>query len=483
MNGPLRRLGYVVVASFAVLVLAVSYVQVLAADRFRDDPRNERVAIARTGKERGVIVAADGVVLAESVAAAEEQQVFDRLYPGGPPFAHLVGYTSRLFGDTGLESSYADLLRSRRDLTISDLLTALTGGDLRPHRLELTLSSDLQQAVYQALGGQQGAVVALEPRTGAVLALVSSPSFDPAALTGANAAASWEALLADPAAPLSNRATNELYAPASTFKLVVAAAGLDGSIASPDTEYPDEAELDLPGSSVVIRNFSGEPCEDGQTVSLQVAMVQSCNTVFAALAMQLGADVLGTAAEAAGFNRQYELGVPVATSVFPLDELRNDQAALGQSGIGERSVRATTIQMALVAAAIANQGVAMAPFVVRSVVDADGVVVESTEARPLDRAMSPATALLIGQMMERVVTEGTGRRGAIPGVRVAGKTGTTESESRAPDVWFVAFAPVEDPVIALAVFVEEGGEAGESATGGTVAAPIAAEIIAHYLDN
>ncbi len=481
MNGPIRRLALTVLVGLGLVLGSATWFQVLGADRYRSDPRNARPAISRSVKERGVIVTGDGTILAESLPDEDDPRSFARRYPEGEAFAPVVGYTSLLVGDAGLEAAYADELRSRRDLTISDLIAVLLGRDLRPLSLQLTLDPELQRTAYEALAGRRGAVVALDPATGAVLALVSSPSFDPETLLGSDAVDRRRDLLDDPDQPLLDRATRSLYPPASTFKVLVAAAAFDAGVAGPESEYPDLTEFPLPGSTATIRNFTGRTCGDGTTVTVQTAFVRSCNTTFAALALDVGAEPLARTAEAAGFDRDLRFPWEVARSTFPLDLVRRDPAALAQSGIGERDVRATPLTMAMVAAAVANGGETMAPFLVRQVFDADGEAVDVTQPTTLGRAMSPATAAVLGGLMELVVTEGTGRRAAVPGLRVAGKTGTAASPEGPPHAWFIGFAPVERPRIAVAVLVESGGDVGESATGGTVAAPIARALFERFL--
>lgn len=460
-----------------------SWVQVVAADTYRLDPRNARYNLTQTGKERGLIISADGSVLARSDPDPTTTGSFLRIYPEGPVFANVVGYSSLLFGEEGLERAYSNDLRSRRDLTISDLLSVILGRDLRPLNLQLTVDANLQRLAYQALGNQAGAVVALDPNTGAILAMVTKPSFDPALLLGPDAAAQYQTLLADPARPSSDRATRELYPPGSTFKTLVAAAALESGAATLETTFPDEPAFQLPGSTSVITNAGGGNCNNGVTVSLQQAFVRSCNTTFARLAIDVGAEPIGAVANRAGFNRELPFPWTVAESSFLTEQLADDPAALGQSGIGERDVRATTLQMAMIAAAVANSGVVMNPFPVAQTFDADGATVEVTEPEALDSAFTSETAALLTQMMERVVTEGTGRQAAVPGIRVAGKTGTATGVEGRPHAWFIGFAPVDAPSIAVAVFVEAGGNLGESASGGAVAAPIASQIISEWLNR
>ncbi len=483
MNGPIRRVAIGIFTCLALLLAGVTWYQVVRADELRADPRNARPALSERGKERGLIVAVDGTILARSVPDPEDERSFVREYPLGEAFTHLVGYSSFLVGNSGLEAAYSRELRSRRDLTISDLVAAILGEDLRPNSIEVTASPELQAAALEALGDNRGAVVALDPATGAILAMVSTPSFDPAILLGADGSEQWEALLDDPTQPARDRATRELYAPGSTFKTIVAAAALDTGTANPGTTFPDPAEFELPGSSATISNANGKPCNDGRSATMLQAFVRSCNTVFADLAVQLGAVDIGITAEALGFNNDVGFEWTVPPSVWDTQALARDPAALAQSGIGERDVRATPLQMAMVAAAVANEGMAVSPFAVRRVFDADGETVDEHEVHELGQAMSTETALTLAQMMERVVTEGTGTRAAVPGVRVAGKTGTATGSGGFSNPWFIGFAPVESPTIALAVFIEGSEVSGESASGGSLAAPIAAELIRVWLSR
>jgi penicillin-binding protein A len=480
VNGPIRRLGAALLGSIAILLLAVTWYQVVRADDLKTDPLNARPALTERGKERGVILTSDGMVVARSVQV-EGTRGFTRLYPDGPLYAHTVGYSSFLVGDAALEASRVSTLRSRRDLTISDLLAALLGTDLRPRNLEITIDSRLQEAAYQALGEHQGAVIALDPTTGAVLAAVSKPSFDPNLLVGVDARAYWDSLLADPGRPLSDRGTRELFAPGSTFKTVVAASAIDLGLANPGTTFSDPLEFPLPGSTATIGNAWGGPCNDGISVNLHRAFTRSCNTVFADLAIQIGATAIETVTDALGWNRSLEFEWAVPPAAWPAEQLGRDLAALGQSGIGERDVRATPLHMAMIAAAVANRGQVMAPYLVDRVFDADGDGVDTTQPLVLGRAVSPETAATMALMMERVVTEGTGRAAAVPGVRVGGKTGTATGPRGFPNMWFIGFAPVANPTIALAVLVEGTPTTGPSGSGGAVAAPIAAEILRAWM--
>lgn len=482
MNGPIRRLAVGLFIAFGALLFAVTWVQVVRADELKLDPRNPRPALTARGKERGIIVTADGTVVARSVQE-EESRDFVREYPEGESFAHVVGYSSFLVGESGLEAAYSSQLRSRRDLTISDIIAAIFGADLRPRNLEMTVDARLQRAAAEGLADYAGAVVALDPATGAVLASYSNPSFDPALLASDEAAANWEELIVDPSAPLSDRATRELFAPGSTFKTVVAAAAMDTDVAGPSTVFADPVQFQLPGSTATISNFSGRACGDGNSVQLRRAFVRSCNTIFADLAIQTGAANIGLTAEGMGWNSAIDFPWTIPQATWRTEELAIDPAALGQSGIGERDVRAAPLHMAMVAATVANDGVAVTPYLVRRVFDADGVTVEEAESAPIGRAMSSETAATLRELMTQVVTDGTGTGAAVSGVQVAGKTGTATGIGGFANAWFIGFAPAEDPQIAFAVLVQGNQQTGPDATGGRLAAPIAARLVEAWIET
>jgi peptidoglycan glycosyltransferase len=487
MNVSLRRAAYAMFLAFAVLVGAVTYIQVVRGSEYKNDARNARVVATRTGRERGPILTADEVVLAASTPSSIDPKLYVRSYPEGDLYAHTVGYTSVLFGSTGLESAWSQELVSDRDATLSGVLNGLLGGDTRPRGLRLTLEHDLQKVAAEALGDQKGAIVALDPRTGAVLAMVSYPSFNPNALTGPLSADAGTALENDTDEPLRNRTIDESYAPGSVFKVITTASGLDFGVVSPSSEFPDPIELELPDSDATISNFDKDVSDDGKIVTLEIGFIRSCNTVLAQLGMDVGGDDLGITAESFGFNRTIPFDLGVLVSFFPgQGSIESNPSATAQSAIGQRDVQTTPLLMAMSAAAVANGGNAMEPHLVRDVFTSDGSIEFSTEPSVWRRAMSPATAAVLSDMMEQVVISGTGRKAAVPGVRIAGKTGTAQVTDNPPHAWFVGFGPVgaseDDPSIAIAVVVESGGNFGETATGGSVAAPIAQRVLAKFFE-
>ena len=486
MNTPVRRIVWALLAGFVALILATTWIQAVVGPDYRDDPRNPRLSAWRVGRERGAIITEDGVVAGRSDPNPEDPQTFTRVYPTIDRYAHTVGYVSVLFGSRGLERTRERDLVSHRDSTISGVLNAVLGGDPRPRGLRLTFDDELQSVAIDALEGSRGSIIALDPTTGAVLASVSTPGFDPNALVGSDAGPVGKALEEDPEIPLLHRTIATTYPPGSTFKIITTAAALETGIAGPATEFADPEALELPGTSSTIHNYDNDVCIDGQPVTLAEAFVRSCNTTFAALGMQVGAEALTETAEAFGFNQEIPYDLPVLSSSMPeAVDFYDDPAATAQNALGQRDVRATPIQMALVAAAVANEGNIMIPYVVGDVFTHDGRIETETEPTLWRRAISPASAAILSDLMEQVVLSGTGHNAAVPGVRVAGKTGTAEVTGASPHVWFIGFAPVDpepwERQIALAIVLEDGGPAGETASGGSVAAPIAANLFEAYL--
>jgi peptidoglycan glycosyltransferase len=365
-------------------------------------------------------------------------------------------------------------------LLVRRLSDYVTGRQPEGGRVVLTLSAAAQKAALAGLAGHRGAAVALDPRTGAVLAMVSTPSYDPNRLSSHNGTkirSYYEALQADDGDPLLNRAVQQTYPPGSTFKVITSAAALSSGKFTPDSRIPSPRELDLPQTDKNLKNFGGESCGDGKTSTLADAFRISCNTAFGGLGMTLGGDKVREQAEKFGFGDN-DLQVPtrIARSVFP-DSLSKPQEA--QAAIGQYDVRVTPLQMAMVAAGVANGGDVMKPYLVREVQGPDLSRLSTTEPSVYrSDAISREVADQLTAMMELVVNGGTGRSAQIPGVRVAGKTGTAQhATGEAPHAWFIGFAPADDPQVAVAVVVEDGGSAGSEATGGRVAAPIARNIM------
>ncbi|MDQ0372545.1 peptidoglycan D,D-transpeptidase FtsI family protein [Cellulomonas humilata] len=483
MNTPLRRLATVVLVMFVGLMASATWVQYFQADRLNNDSRNVRTLYREFGNARGpIVVAGDAIALSTKV---EDSYGYQRSYTNGELYSAMTGFYSVVNGRTELERAANEELTGRGDqLFFSRIRDLLTGRQPEGAAVETTINPAAQQAAFDGLAGQQGAVVALEPSTGKILALVSTPGFDPNALAShdiAAAGAAYQALSSAPGNPLRSNATQETYPPGSTFKLVTATAALESGQYTPESTLPAPERLTLPQTTATIGNFGGGGC-GADPITLADALRISCNTAFGQLGLNVGADALRAQAERFGFNDP-DLTIPmkVVESVFPAEM---DLPVTAQSAIGQRDVRATPLQMAMVSAAIANGGQLMTPYTVQTVRSADLHRVSETEPTLYSTAMSPGTAAAMRDMMVGVVESGSGVAAQIPGVQVAGKTGTAQTaEGQAPHAWFTAFAPADAPRVAVAVIVEHGGNAGNEATGGRVAAPIAKAVIEAVLGS
>jgi len=477
MNTPLRRLATVVLVMFVALMAGTTWVQYVQAEKLNADTRNVRTLYREFGNARGpIVVAGEAIALSTPV---DDSYGYQRTYTQPELYSTLTGFYSVVNGRTELEKAANDELTGRGDrLFFSRIRDLLTGRQPEGAAVETTIVPAAQQAAFDGLGGQQGAVVALEPSTGKILALVSTPGFDPNVLASHDitaASAAYQALNSAEGNPLRSKATQERYPPGSTFKLVTAAAALEGGQFTPETTLPAPVRLTLPQTTATIGNFGGGGC-GSDPITLANALRVSCNTAFGQLGLDVGADALREQAERFGFNDpDLTIPMPVVESVFPAEM---DLPVTAQSAIGQRDVQATPMQMAMVSAAIANGGQLMTPYVVQTVRSADLSRVSETKPELYSTAVSPGTAASLRDMMVGVVDSGSGTAAKIPGVQVAGKTGTAQtSDGQAPHAWFTAFAPADAPRVAVAVFVKNGGNAGDEATGGRVAAPIAKAVI------
>ncbi len=458
MSRAMHRIAAVSFGVLALLTVWLTFQQVVAGSTYADDPRNLRALPDPNDSRRGIITTADGVVIAEDRDGI-------RTYPEGSSYLHVVGYVT---ADTsaGLESTRASDLRPLDDGSITSWLITLFGGNLEPPEVRLTLVDRIQRVAAAALDRHTGAVIALDPATGAVLAYASSPTSDPNELISGDLTVSK--FRDDPAA--LDRVAFRLLPSGSTFKTLVAAAALEEGF-RPDTILEDMAEFLAPGAGQPITNITGGTCTGGDEITLREALAVSCNTVFAGLAVDMGGLVINDIAQRAGFNSvlAFELGAAIS-SIPTAEELDADLGALAQTGLGERDLRVTPLQMAVLTAAFGNQGEIMNPYLVDSVLTRDGSTLKRTEPESLGRLIEPAVAADLVSMMVDVVTDGTGRAASRPDMDVAGKTGTAEGAG-GPHSWFLALAPADNPTIAVVVVIEGEG------TGGTVAAPIVAQIL------
>ncbi len=478
MNKELKRVSLVVLLMFVALFLSTSVIQVVAADDLRADERNSRTLFASYSAERGPILV-DGEPVAISVPV-DDVYKFLRTYPFPDVYSSITGYFTLNQGNTGIEGSLNDYLSGSSNSQFLDQVNAIiTGQNPKGAAVELTIDKAVQQAAWDALGDLQGAVIAIDTKTGAILAMVSKPAFDPNGLAGHDTdqvIAAYEQLLGDPSGPLFNRTiAGALNPPGSTFKLVTAAAALESGQFTAESQFPNPSQLQLPQSDAIITNSGGGSCGGGETVSLADALRLSCNIPFAELGQALGTREILAQAMEFGFNSSVSVPMESTPSIYPraLDEPQTMLSAFGQS-----SVRASPLQMAMVSMAIANGGTLMQPNLVESITAPNLTVLQTLQPTVFGQPISRDTAATLTQMMVASVSSGAGSNARIDGVEVAGKTGTAENGEGDPyTLWFTGFAPANDPRVAVAVVVENGGGLNQSGTGNEVAAPIAKKVL------
>lgn len=461
-------------ALFGLLLLKLTDLQFVRANQYANHPQNTRVAVRDFSEARGQIISADGTVLARSGPSGDEFER-QREYPTGDLFGHITGFFSFTYGRTGVERTYGDELAGR-DLgfrNLKDVLVERTvTGDVF-----LTMDRNLQQLARDALGNKRGSVVVLDATTGGVLALWSFPSYDPSPLAGHDQKSVQDAnalLQMAPNKPLQAKAYQETFAPGSTFKVVTAAAALERNPEVAARTYPPLKDLDLPQTTATLPNFGGGTCGGGIADLLKV----SCNTGFAQMGLDLGAEAMHGEASDFGFNERPPIDLPAAArSVFPAPaEFKQDLPGLAKSAIGQESVRATPLQMALVAAGIVNGGSIMKPHVMAEVKDSDGAPVRAYEPSEWKRATSPEVAQQLRDLMINVAETGTATRAKVPGAVIGGKTGTAQTTGDNAHAWFIGFGDANGKKVAVSVIVESQPEVSE-ATGGRVAAPIAQQLL------
>ena len=486
MNGPLRRVSTVVALLFAALFISTTLIQVIFAPSINARPDNRRTLLDNYSRQRGAILVGDQAV-AVSQPTPNEEIKYLRTYPQPLPYSHTTGYFSYTYGaGGGLEGSADDLLSgSSSQLFYTRVTDLLTGKQPVGATIQTTINPKAQDAADKGLGNQRGAVLALDPKTGAILAMISHPQYDPNRLSAhdqASVVKAWNELNADPNQPLINRAiAGNLYPPGSVFKIVTASAALENGKVDANTQIPAPAVMELPQSSVGLPNYDRQPCGPNNQTTLLRALEISCNTAFGYLGMQVGAQALADQAAKFGFGTTMRIPTRAEPSRFPSGI---DQAQTAQSAIGQYEVRVTPLQVAMVSAAIANEGVVMRPYLINQVLSADLQTLDRTAPERLGTAVSPQTADTLTQMLTSVVDQGTGTPAKIAGVKVAGKTGTAEQgNGKPPHAWFTAFAPADDPKVAVAVVVEDGGNAGNEAAGGRLAGPIAKAVMEAVLNQ
>jgi penicillin-binding protein A len=476
MNTHLRRSFYLFVAGFVGLVLMLAYWQVYSREALANNPENGFQTQRSVSSPRGLILAGDGeTVLAKSVKRPTPRgPVYDRVYPLGEPFSNVVGYWSTRYGATGIEIGNNSDLSSiaGEPETLDDLINRATGGPQPGNNVVLTIDPELQELAYQELSASstgRGSVVALNPQTGEILAMATSPSFDPN-----NIDENYPELANAENAPLVDRATQSLYPPGSVFKVITAAAALEAGV-RPEDKFFDSGAYELPGYTV--HNFQDK---DYGEVTFTRALAYSINVVFAKIAVTIvGAERLTEMALNFGFGDPYD-DFPIPVSGSSVNSLPPDQwttGTLAQTAFGQGEVQTNSFEMALVAAAIANDGEMVEPRIVREVRTPDGIILDKPTPSISRRALPADTAATLNEMMQQVIIQGGLTEAEIEGIKVAGKTGTAESGNGDPHSWWITFAPADDPKIAMCVMIENGGRADRGAL------PVAARLMRAYLEE
>ncbi|WP_019547669.1 peptidoglycan D,D-transpeptidase FtsI family protein [Streptomyces sulphureus] len=490
MNKPLRRIAIFCGLLVLALLIRDNWVQLVQAEDLKTDSKNRRVDIARYAQPRGNIIV-DGKSITGSTVVNGNDFKYKRTYKNGKLWAPVTGFASQGFGATQLESLYDPILTGDDDrLFFNRTIDMLTGKQQKGGNVVTTLNSKAQKAAWDGLGDSKGAVAAIDPRSGAILALANKPSYDPSKFAGVGKKDSdaFNSLQKknDPEDPMLNRALRQTYPPGSTFKIVTAAAGLESGEYDLDKRTQSEVPYRLPQSTNDLGNDGNNPaCKNA---SVRVALQWSCNTVFAKMSHELGNEKMMEEAEKFGFNRDQDSGsqdTPVrpAPSLYPKDN--QPQNAL--AGIGQASNQATPLQMAMVASAVANDGKLMKPYMVDQLVAPNLNVVEQTKPKELSQPVSSENAQKLQQAMETVVNDGTGSSGKIPGVTVGGKTGTAqhgENNEDNPYAWFISYAKTDDgSPVAVAAVVESSDTLRSDIAGGKLAAPIAKGVMEAVLDG
>lgn len=479
MNAHLRRSFYLFALGFVGLVVMMAYWQVYARESLANNPENGFQTQRAIESPRGLILARDG----ETVLARSEKRqgisgpVYERVYPGGEPFTNVVGYWSTRYGATGIEiGNNTDLSSVAGDPdTLDELINRTTGGPQRGNDVTLTLDTDLQRLAHESLAASptgRGSAMAINPKTGEILALATYPSFD-----NNNIDETLPELSQRADAPLINRATQSLYPPGSTFKVITSAAALKAGV-QPTDEFFDPGELETPGYTVF--NYQGK---DFGRLTFAEALAYSVNVIFAKLAInEIGPQLLYDTAQDFGFGDPYDdFALPVSGSDlgYPVDQWVEGNTA--QISFGQDRVSSNVFEMGLVAATVANGGTMMEPRIVKQVRSPDGIILDQPSPSVRNDVIDGATAATLNQMMQGVITTGKLTEAEIPGVKVAGKTGTAEDPPREPHSWFISFAPADDPEIAVAVMVENGGVIDAEGNAATPAIPIAQDLMEAYL--
>ncbi|MFD4396841.1 peptidoglycan D,D-transpeptidase FtsI family protein [Kitasatospora sp. NPDC058478] len=479
MNKPIRRVSIFCLVLILALMVRTNWVQGVQADAWATNKNNKRQQYDRYAHPRGnIIVGGQPVTKSDFVNGLRYK--YKRSWVDGPMYAPVTGYSSQVFGSSQLENLEDGILSGTDDrLFFRNTLDMLTGEQQRGGDVVTTINAKAQKAAWDGLGDKKGAAVAIDPKTGAILALVSTPSYDPGTIAGSESGDSkaWTDLNADPNKPMLNRALKETYPPGSTFKLVTATAAFENGLyqnIDDQTATPDP--YTLPGTQTVLNNES--PLEKCGNATVKSGMDQSCNTVYAKMGADLGKDKMRAQAEKFGFNSTIDTPVRSEKSIFPSSASLDGTA---QDSIGQHDTRATPLQMAMVSAAIANNGSLMQPYLVDQERSASLTTISKHTEKQFSQPMSPATAQKMQDLMVSVVDNGTGKNAKIPGLQVGGKTGTAqhgEDNAGLPFAWFTSWAKTTDgQSVAVAVVVEDGSNNRDGISGGRLAAPIAKAVM------
>lgn len=475
MNKPIRRVAVVVLVLFGLLLANCTYLVVGRQNSLNANQMNRRARDAEFGQDRGSILVGNTPVAHSK--KSDDRFGYQRVYSDPKLYAPVTGFFSYDHGSTALEKSYNQQLAGTDDsLLVRRLGRKISNQPPKGASIQTTIDADTQKAASKALGDRKGAAVALNPKNGDVLAMTSSPSFDPSKIADHDldkATKAYKSNVKNDDNPMSNRSAREVYPPGSTFKLVTAAAALENG-AKPDDKVPSPRRLRLPHTTSYLHNDNKSSC-GGDKIPLSRALTISCNTAFAKLGLKVGSDDLNKQAEKFGFGSQPLDDVGASKSRFPSDL---NHAQLAQSSIGQYEVAASPLQMAMVTSGIANKGTVMKPRLVRSVRAPDLAKITKNKPKKAGQAMSSDNADELSDMMVDVVKHGTGRPAKIPGMKVGGKTGTAQSDpKRKPYAWFTALAPAKDPKIAVAVMIDDADIPRNDIAGGRLAAPVARSII------
>lgn len=477
MTKELKRVSVVVLLMFLSLFVSTTVIQAVSADSLKSDARNSRTLYASYSAERGPILV-DGEPIAYSQPVDDDYK-FQRVYANGPLYAPVTGYLTLNQGNTGIESALNDYLTGTSNDQFFDQVNAiLTGQSPKGASVELTIDPVVQQAAYDALGDYQGAVIAIRPKTGEIIAMVSKPTFDPNVLAVHDTdqvIAAYNQLLDDPLDPLINRTlAGALDPPGSTFKLVVASAALETGKYTADSEFPNPATLTLPETTFDISNSDEGTCGPGENATIATAIRLSCNIPMAELGQQLGYRTILDQANKFGFNESIDVPLQSTESYYPR-VLDAPQTML--SAFGQYTVRASPLQMAMVSMAIANGGTIMKPNLVESITSSNLTTIQSFQPEVYKQAISQQTAAAMTQMMVDSVANGAASNATIDGVDVAGKTGTAQNDDNPYTLWFTGFAPANDPEVVVAVVVQNGGGLGQDGTSSGISAPIGRKVL------